>query len=197
MLNIFGSKPKAPTLAAGKKANGEPPVDEENVASTEDLEEDAEGEEDETVASEDEMEEGAEDETEETDAEGDDLEEDAEGAEPKPDAKKASGERGRIAAILRSPSAKSFPSLADALAFDLGLGAKASLKILDAAAKDIGSLKPGASGRGAAFRDAMGKQAPNPKVGFGAVAKRTEEDEAIAQTAAVAAEFGLARPVKA
>lgn len=212
-LNIFQAKRKASGLSTSSKSKSvrstsakakKAETNEEETAEDEDLEEGAEGEDDEEETAEGDQDdvdaEGEDDETEaegeeEEDAEGDDLdEEEAEEEEPKPSGKKAkaSAERSRISAIMRSPAAKALPTLADALAFDTALGAKSALKLLDAANKDVGTSAKAPGRRGSAFRDAMNGSAPNPKVSHGRGGKNSEEDEAIAAAVGVAAEFGLA-----
>ena len=213
-VNIFQAKRKAAGLSASAKSKSvrstsakaktaTAPEDEENAegedvddeASEDDEEETAEGDEDDVDAEGDDEENEASDEEDDEDAEGDDVEDEAEGdEEEKPAGKKAkaSAERNRISAIMRSPAAKALPTLADALAFDTALGAKSALKLLDAANKDVGASAKAPGRRGSAVRDAMNGSAPNPKVTHGRGGKNSEEDEAIAAAVGVAAEFGLA-----
>lgn len=211
-INIFQAKRKAAGLSASTKSTSvrstsakakKADMTEEETAEGEDLEEGAEGEDEKTAEGEDE-DVDAEGDDEETDAEGEDTEEDAEGEDLDEDAEgddeekpvgkgaKASSERNRISAILRSPAAKALPTLADALAFDSELGAKAAIRLLDAAHKDIGTGAKAPGRRGSAFRDAMSASAPNPKVTHGRGGRMSDEDEAIAAAVGVAAEFGLA-----
>lgn len=212
-VNIFQAKRKAAGLSASSKGKSvrstsakakKAETTEEETAEDEDLDEEAEGEDDEEETAEGDEDdvdaEGEDDETEasdedDEDAEGEDVDDEAEGEEEeKPAGKKAkaSAERNRISAIMRSPAARALPTLADALAFDTALGAKSALKLLDAANKDVGTSAKAPGRRGSAFRDAMNGSAPNPKVNHGRGGKATEEDEAIAAAVGVAAEFGLA-----
>ena len=177
---------KALTKASAKisaKAQAKAEDTEEDLEDEEELDDedtDADGDDEETDASTEE---------EEDSAEGDDDEEEAEDDEEKPVTKRASGERGRIAAILNSRHAKGRSALAKHLALNTGMSAKAAAGILKAAPKATGTAPAKASANG--FDKAM-KALGNPKVGTGKAAARTEADEDIARIVAAAKEIGRA-----
>lgn len=164
---------------------------EETEEEAEEDEEDASEEEDETARAEDDEEESGEDDEEDTDASDDEEEDSAEDEEEEPKSKKAkaSGERGRIAAILNSPHAKGRSALAKHLALDTGLSPKAAARILQAAPKASGAAAAKAKGNGF---DAAMKALGNPKVGTGKAAA-TEADKGAAAIADAAKLIGLAK----
>lgn len=158
--------------------------DEETVSETEiDEEDEAASEEDEDEASEDEEEDLAEED------EDEELAEEDEDEEPKARKARASGERGRIAAILDSPHARGRSRLAKHLALNTGLSAKAAIGILKAAPKAGGAAAKKAAG--SAFDAAM-RAAGNPRVGTGRAVSATAEDEAASRITAAAKLIGLA-----
>lgn len=183
------AQPKASAKVSAKaKARAEQTEEEaeeeDELLENEDDDTVAETDDEDTVAEEDE-DETAEDDDEDVDAE-EDEDEVAEDDEDKPVAK-ASGERGRIAAILNSPHAKGRSALAKHLALNTGLSPKAAAGILKAAPKASAALAK-ASAKGNAFDAAMRAQG-NPKVGTG---KATADDEAIARLTAAAKLIGRA-----
>lgn len=154
-----GKGPKGPAAEAVEDEDEEGSEDEEHDegAEGEDEDEGAEGDEDEDP----DAEEGDEDEEAEGDDEDGDEDEDEEETPPK--TKKASGERGRIQAIVTSASGKAQPELAAFFAFSTGLSPKVALAGLKAAAADGSGSAPGAARggkRGQAFRDAVAGKGP-------------------------------------
>ncbi len=116
----------------------------------------------------------------ETGAEGDDMEE---GDKPASKKSKATGERGRIAAILQSNAAKGRTQLAEHLAFETDMSPKAAIAALKVAPRADASA-------GNDFRKAVASG--NPTVGGGAAAKLTGDAAEVAETLALAKKAGLA-----
>lgn len=165
-----------------------------------DKEEDLEDEQDDTVAEGDEdQDESADDDDDDVDAEEDDTDESAEDDEDKDETAddededkpvskaKASGERGRIAAILESPHAKGRSRLARHLALNTGMTAKAAIGVLKASPKASATSAKKASNP---FDAAMRAQG-NPKIGSGS-GKTGAVDEGAARITAAAKLIGLA-----
>lgn len=160
--------------------------DEDEVAEDEQDDTVAEdGDEDDTAAEGDDEDVDAEDDDEDVDAE-DDEDETAEDDEDDKPVAKASGERGRIAAILNSAHAKGRGTLAKHLALSTGLSAKAAVGILKASPK--ASAKASAK-KGNSFDAAMRAQG-NPKLGTGKATATA--DEGAARITAAAKLIGLA-----
>ncbi len=148
-------------------------VDEDEQAndeqdSADDEETGAEGDDDETA-------EGEEDETAEDDEESAEDEEEPKSKGKAKSKAKASGEKARIAGILRHAEASGRGQLAEYLAFDTSMSVAAAAKILKASPKAGGAAKGG-------LAKAMSGKNPNVRAGS-AAAGGSDDDKAIAQLA--------------
>jgi hypothetical protein len=137
----------------------------------------AEGEDDDTEAEGEDDETGAEDDEEDT-AEGEDEDADAEDEDEQPKSKskakaKATGEKARIAGILRHAEASGRGDLAEYLAFETNMSIGGAAKILKAAPKagaSKGKLGAAMSGK-------------NPNIRPGSASARSEDEKAVAALA--------------
>lgn len=158
----------------------------EDQAEDDNLDETAEGEdEDKTDAAEDDQEDPASEDDEE-DMESEDEDEMPEEEKPPVSRKakaKATGERGRIQAILSHPEAKGRRKLAEHLAFGTNASPKTAAGILRTAPRASASAS-----KGNAFASAMGAVG-NPRIGNDKPASANDE---AAQAIAVAKKLGLA-----
>ena len=95
------------------------------------------------------------------------------------------GERTRIAAILRAPEAAGRGNLAQALAFDSDMAPEAATKLLGTAAQEQPAGKPAATAP-SPLAAAMAT-VPNPPVGTGQAVASTDEESSEAMAARIVA----------
>lgn len=153
-------------------------------AETDDEDTEAEGDDEDSEAEGDDEDVDAEDEDEDSEAEGDDEDVDAEDDEedqPPASKKKATGERGRIQAILTSPLAAGREDLAQHLAFNTASSPKAAFGILKAAPK---------AGKAASLRSRMAAEG-NPNIKQGSGKGATTEAELVKGAVATIKQFGF------